>query len=155
MAIACSYSLTTIDHFTVKVTQYSRGQTFEFYDSQKGDNEMFLIIFLWRSWAIVMKLGRCLPYCPGLRFQLRKINCNGQLIIYSCQSIPCWQEQKKQRIDNIMRSNDWGELKSRTMINVDMGHRNLAGVFEIDAELIIYSWKRTLDDISIYVAKYG
>ena len=40
------YLLRSIDHFTVKVTQYSRGQTFEFYDSQKGDNEMFLMIFL-------------------------------------------------------------------------------------------------------------
>ena len=60
-----------IDHFTVKVTQYSRGQTFEFYDSQKGDNEMFLMIFLWRSWAIVMKLGSCLPHCLSFHFRLK------------------------------------------------------------------------------------
>ena len=40
---------------------------------EKGENERFLFIFLWRCWAIVMKLGNCLPDYPDLRFQKHQV----------------------------------------------------------------------------------
>ena len=122
---------------------------------EKGDNEMFLFIFLWRSGAIVMKLGSYLPYCPGLRFQLKEINYDWQVVNYSCESMPCWHEQKNQIIEDKTLSNDRRELKSCTMNNVDTGNRNLTGVSEIDAWLIIYSWEWTYDEISNYAVRNG
>ena len=59
-------------------------------------------------------------------------------------SLPCWHEQKNYLLDNKMRNNDTINLKLCTMININSLHPIPASVFEVDAKVIIYSWKKDI-----------